>query len=130
MDVHDDLSDYKFFCFNGEPKYCQVIRDRHTKETIDFYDMDWNHQEFVGLNPVARNGLTPVPRPTHFDKMLEICRKFAKNIPFIRVDLYEINYKVYFGELTFYPASGMGTFSPEYWATKLGDMLVLPKHKK
>lgn len=55
-----DLPDYKFFCFDGEPKYCQVIRDRNTKETIDFYDMDWNHQEFVGLNPVARNGLTPV----------------------------------------------------------------------
>ena len=52
----NDLSDYKFFCFNGEPMYCQVIRDRHTKETIDFYDMEWNHQEFVGLNPVASNG--------------------------------------------------------------------------
>ena len=42
-----DLPDYKFFCFNGEPKYCQVIRDRRSKETIDFYDMEWKHQEFV-----------------------------------------------------------------------------------
>lgn len=59
-----DLDDYKFFCFNGKPKYCQVIRDRNTKESIDFYDMDWNHQNFVGLNPSCKNGLKPVPKPS------------------------------------------------------------------
>lgn len=121
-----DLPDYKFFCFNGEPKYCQVIRDRHTKETIDFYDMEWNHQEFVGLNPVARNGLTPVARPENLDEMKDICRKLAKDIPFVRVDLYVIDDKKYFGELTFYPASGLGVFTPEEWNRKLGDLLILP----
>lgn len=121
-----DLPDYKFFCFNGEPKYCQVIRDRHTKETIDFYNMEWNHQEFVGLNPVACNGLTPVARPENLDEMKDICRKLAKDIPFVRVDLYVIDDKKYFGELTFYPASGMGVFTPEEWNRKLGDLLTLP----
>lgn len=122
----NDLEDYKFFCFNGEPKYCQVIRDRHTKETIDFYDMDWNHQEFVGLNPIARNGLKPVARPVHLSDMIRICRELSKDIPFVRVDLYVIDDCEYFGELTFYPASGFGCFTPEEWSCKLGDILTMP----
>ena len=127
-----DLPDYKYFCFNGEPKYCQVIRDRHTKETIDFYDMEWNHQEFVGLLPPSNiadaisNGLTPVARPKNLEEMKEICRKLSKDIPFVRVDLYVIDDKNYFGELTLYPASGMGVFTPEEWNDKLGDLLTLP----
>ena len=125
-EVPKDLPDYKFFCFNGEPKYCQVIRDRHTKETIDFYDMEWNHMPFVGLNPVARNGLTPVARPGNLDEMKDICRKLADSKSFVRVDLYVIDNKSYFGELTLYPASGMGVFTPEEWNNRLGDLLTLP----
>ena len=121
-----DLSDYKFFCFNGEPQFCQVIRDRNSNETIDFYDMEWIHQEFIGLNPVARNGLNPVARPNHLDEMQNICRKLSKGIPFVRVDLYVIDDKTYFGELTFFPASGFGVFSPKEWNVKLGDLLELP----
>lgn len=121
----NDLPDYKFFCFNSEPKYCQVIRDRHTEETIDFYDMDWNHQEFVGLNPVARNGLTPVARPEHLDKMAEICRELSVDIPFVRVDLYVVDDKEYFGELTFFPASGFGRWLPEGTDEKIGSCLDL-----
>ena len=121
-----DLPDYKFFCFNGEPHYCQVIRDRHTKETIDFYDMDWNHMPFVGLNPDARNGLTPVACPNNLGEMKDICKKLAKNIPFVRVDLYVIDDKKFFGELTFYPASGIGVFTPDEWDKRLGDLLTLP----
>lgn len=122
-----DIKDYKFFCFNGEPKYCQVIRDRFTEETIDFYDMEWEHQIFVGLNPVARNGKTPVARPKTLETMRQICRKQAKGIPFVRIDLYEVNGKVYFGEITFYPMSGMGTFTPNRWNYILGDLIHLPE---
>lgn len=121
-----DLPDYKFFCFNGEPKYCQVIRERHSKETIDFYDMDWNHQEFVGLNPVAQNGLNPVACPENLEEMKDICRKLSKDKPFVRVDLYVIDDKKYFGELTFYPASGFGVFTPEEWNVRLGEFITLP----
>ena len=121
-----DLSDYKFFCFNGEPTYCQVIRDRYSKETIDFYDMERNHQEFVSLNPDARNRQTPVARHKHHDEMIGICRKLANDHTFVRVDLYVIDEKQYFGELTFYPASGIGTFLPEVWNGRLGDLLTLP----
>ena len=124
---HQDLPDYKFFCFNGEPKYCQVIRDRNTKETIDFYDMDWNHMPFVGLNPVAKNGTEPVAKPLHLDNMISVCKKLAKDIPFSRIDLYVINNKEYFGEITFFPASGIGRFDLEEWDYTLGELIKLPR---
>ena len=121
-----DLIDYKFYCFNGNPKYCQVIRDRNTKETIDFYNMKWEIQDFVGLNPYATNGQLPVPPPINLELMRNICIKLSKNIPFVRVDLYEVNGSVYFGELTFYPASGFGQFYPHEYNTILGNMITLP----
>lgn len=120
-----DLPDYKFYCFNGEPQYCQVIRDRNSKETIDFYDMDWNHLPFVGLNPVAKNGLNPVEKPICLENMINICKKLAKDIPFSRIDFYVIEDKEYFGEITFYPASGLGEFSPEEWNYIFGELINL-----
>lgn len=68
-----------------------MIRDRNSNETIDFYDMEWNHLPFVGLNPVARNGVQPVVRPLHLDKMIEICHKLSKDMSFSRIDLYVID---------------------------------------
>lgn len=129
-----DLPDYKFYCFNGKPVYCQVIRDRRSKETIDFYDMEWNHKPFVGLNPVvnnglnpvANNGLNPVAKPTSLCKMLDVCSKLSIGIPFSRIDFYVIDDKIYFGEITFYPASGLGIFTPIEWNEKLGSMIKLP----
>ena len=121
-----DLTDYKFYCFNGEPRYCQVIRDRHMKETIDFYDMNWNHMPFYGLNPVAKNGLNPVAKPVHLEIMIDIARKLSKGMPFARIDLYEISNKEYFGEITLYPASGLGLFTPIDWNTKMGELITLP----
>ena len=125
-----ELTDYKFFCFNGRPLYCQVIRNRHTHETIDFYDMEWRHQEFVGLNPVARNALLPIAKPLNWETMISICHKLSYNIPFVRVDMYEIMNAVYFGELTFFPASGLGTFSPYNWNLYMGDLLNCPTECK
>ena len=122
-----DLTDYKFYCFNGEPTYCQVIRDRRTKETIDFYDMQWSHMPFVGLNPKVSNGKVPVVKPTNLNSMVEICQKLSKGIPFARVDLYIIDNSIYFGEVTFFPASGIGKFEPKGWDKKLGDLINLPK---
>ena len=132
---NEDITDYKFFCFNGEPKYCQVIRDRNTVETIDFYDMEWNHMPFVGLNPVIKNnttpiiknGQTPVQKPIHLDEMIEISRNLSAKIPFLRVDLYVIQDRIYFGEMTFYPASGLGEFTPSKWNVELGTLLDLYK---
>ena len=119
------LVDYKFFCFNGEPKYCQVIQDRNTKETIDFFDMEWNHQEFIGLNPNAVHAIVCPPKPQSFETMKQIAKALSQGKPFSRIDLYDINGKPYFGEITFFPASGMGMFIPNKYDEILGGMIQL-----
>lgn len=120
-----DLPDFKFFCFNGEPKYCQVIKDRNIKETIDFFDMEWQHQEFIGFNPLCGNAVTLPTKPKHYQKMQEIARLLSKDMPFSRIDLYEINGKVYFGEITLFPASGLRHLKPQIWNKRFGDMVNL-----
>ena len=120
-----DLPDYKWYCFNGEPKFCQVIQDRTTKETIDFFDVYWNHQEFIGLNPLANKAtITPI-KPINIDEQIKMARVLSKDIPFSRIDLYNTNGRLYFGEITFFPMSGMGLFTPNKYDTTLGQMIQL-----
>lgn len=123
------MTDYKFFCFNGEPKYCQVIKDRHTQETIDFFDIEWQHQDFIGLNPSAVYASSLPSRPMHYAEMQQVVAQLAKGKPFSRVDLYAMSEKVYFGEITLYPASGIGQFTPNSYDEILGQMLTLPGEK-
>ena len=125
----EELKDYKFFCFEGVPGYCQVISDRSTNEKIDFFDMSWNHQPFVGvigLTLDVGNSDVPVSKPVSFETMKELSQKLAAGIPFCRVDFYEVNGQLFFGEVTFYPASGFGKFTPDEWNTILGDRIHLP----
>lgn len=124
-----DLVDYKFFCFSGEVKMCQVISDRFTDEKIDFYDRDWNRLigliGLIGLNIDAKNSIEDKPRPQRYEEMIRIAETLSKGMIFVRVDLYDINDKIYFGELTFFPASGFGYFRPDEWNGKLGNMIKL-----
>lgn len=120
-----DLADYKFYCFNGVPKFCQVIRDRSTNETIDIYDNEWNLMPFIGLNPKVSNGLTPVKKPESLSQMLDICRTLSYGIPFCRIDLYSVNGRCYFGEVTFFPNGGFGSFRPEEWNERLAELIHL-----
>lgn len=126
----NEIPDYKWYCFNGEPKYCQVIKDRMSKETIDFFDVDWNHQEFIGLNTKVGNSDVVPQRPELLNVQLSIARKLSKDLPFSRIDLYEVDGKVYFGEITFFPLSGMGKFVPDKYNRLIGDMLELPSEGK
>ena len=125
-----DLRDYKFFCFNGDPIYCQVISDRTFHMTIDFFDMEWNHQEFTGLTLGKPFCNSPIPIPIQFDKMKEIAKILAKESLFLRVDFYEVKGNLYFGELTFYPNAGYGNFIPDKYNLILGEMLKLPENHK
>ena len=126
-DGNDELVDYKFFCFNGLAKYCQVVHGRSEKETIDFFDRQWNHQAFVGLTPHVGFSPTPWPKPDAFPEMLRIADTLASKVgsPFVRIDLYVINGHVYFGEITFFPNSGFGSFQPKEWNLKMGEMITL-----
>lgn len=123
----EDLIDYKFFCFDGKALYCQVITNRTEDETIDFYDRDWVHQEFIGLSPNVHHSEQICEKPINYEEMLYIADKLAIsiNIPFVRIDLYNINGNIYFGEITFFPASGIGQFKPDKWDRILGNMINL-----
>lgn len=121
-----ELKDYKIFCFNGEPRYCQVISDRNTDEKIDFYDMHWKRLVgLVGLNDKVHNSEYAIPCPESFEDMKLMASLLAKSIPFSRIDFYEINHQAYFGEITFFPATGFGNFNPREWNVKMGDMITL-----
>lgn len=124
MSISGNLIDYKWFCFNGTPKYCQVISGRNTKLCIDFFDSKWIHQEFhePRLYPFAEEQPT---KPSKLNEMIQLATKLSKGHPFIRVDFYEINEKVYFGELTFFPTDGMGLFEPEKYDMIFGDYINL-----
>lgn len=119
-----DLPDYKFFCFNGEPKYCQVISGRGSKMCIDFFDMDWKHQPFHEPHEFPFADVEP-QKPIHFEQMLDLARKMAKGNPFSRIDFYDTGEKVLFGEFTLYPTSGMGGFDPIEYDFQLGQMIDL-----
>lgn len=125
-DSTKDLIDYKFMCFNGEPKCLFVGLDRHSKSGIkvDFYDMDWNLMPFKRHHP---NSGKLLPKPKTFNKMVEFAKILSKDIPFVRVDFYEVNGKLYFGELTFYPGAGFEKFYPEEYDYVLGSWLQLPE---
>lgn len=122
---NEELKDFKIFCFNGVPKYCQVIAGRKSMMTIDFYDKNWVHQDFhePRIYPFS---LTGHKAPLNYDTMLDLATKLSDGQPFLRVDFYEINGKLFWGELTFYPTSGMGGFSPDEWDYKFGSWITLP----
>lgn len=114
------IQDYKFLCFNGEPYIMFVATDRQTETKFDFYDMDFNHLDITNIHPQSGKQLT---KPAHFDDMKEIARRLSKGIPQVRIDLYEINGKIYFGEFTFFHGGGFSYFIPEEWERKLGDQI-------
>ncbi len=118
-----DLMDYKFFCFGGIPRFCQVITNRSVNEHIDFYDVNWHRLKgFIGLNTKATNSPIELSRPMHYEEMLNLATKLSRPFPFVRVDLYNIAGKIYVGELTFYPASGYGSFIPDSFDFELGRL--------
>lgn len=123
----EDLIDYKFYCFNGQAKYCQVIIGRRNNESIDFYDLAWNHQNFYGLNPTIgiQYAHRIISKPCQYEKMIEIANKLSKGIPFVRIDLYNVLGKIYFSEITFFPASGFGFFIPRETDALLGKLIKL-----
>lgn len=122
----NDLPDYKFMCFNGEPKLILVCRNRTEESSgnYDFYDIDWNLTDIK--RPKQPSSIEPIKKPEGFEMMLEFAKKLAEGFPFSRIDFYEVNGKVYFGEITFFPASGLGEFEPEKYDEILGEWIVLP----
>lgn len=116
----NELQDYKFLCFDGEPKFCWVDMGRYSNHTRNVYDLKWQlqpwNQERYGIYK------DPIPCPTNFDKMIEIARKLSKGFAHVRVDLYNVEGEIYFGEMTFTNGSGLDRIIPEEYDKILGDM--------
>ena len=117
-----ELKDYKLFCFNGEPKALFVATDRPHDTKFDFFDMEFNHLPFTNGHP---NAAKEIKKPEGLSEMAELAKKLSKGMKQVRIDFYDINGKVYFGEITFFHWSGMVPFDPEEWDYKWGDMIKL-----
>ena len=116
------IEDYKFFCFNGEPKIMFVATDRSTDCRFDFFDMDFNHLDIVNIHPQSDK---EIKKPEKFEEMKEIAKKLSKGMKQVRIDLYELNGKIYFGEYTFFHGGGFSLFNPPKWEEQLGDWIEI-----
>lgn len=123
-DETGELRDYKFFCFDGEPKALFIASDRSIGDVkFDYFDMEFRHLDIRQKYP---NSSSPIAKPRTFEQMVELARILSKDFAHVRVDLYEVNGKVYFGELTFYHFSGFMPFQPPKWDETFGQWLKLP----
>ena len=111
-----EIDDFKVMCFNGEPRLIQHHQNRTENHTLDFYDKNWNKTTIAQGVPTSSN---ITHRPEKLNEMLDISRSLAENTYFSRIDLYYINNKIYFGEITYYPTSGLTPFD-----NKKDDILI------
>lgn len=114
--------DYQFFCFHGQPKYIQVEIDRYHDHRRNFYDLDWNLQNIRILYEQCPD---EIERPKKLNEMIKIATSLSQGFRFVRVDLYFLEGRIYFGELTLHPGGGFAPFFPRSADRKLGDMLFL-----
>jgi hypothetical protein len=119
------LTDYKFFCFGGKPKFVKVIMDSDKNDHRPYFDMEWNKLPFSTLQ--NKSGNEKLEKPVNFDEMKECAEKLADKLPFVRVDFYLIEGKVLFGEMTFYPTDNRESFYPDKYNKIVGDYIHLPK---
>lgn len=119
------LRDYKILCFGGEPAYIICVDGRHTDHYCHVvYDAEWNKQNVtIGQSSSAAD----YPKPETLPQMLDIARKLSEDFPAVRVDLYSIEGKIYFGELTYFPWSGYMRFQPDDFDYQMGSKFVLPE---
>lgn len=123
----NDLYDYKFFCFGGEVKCFKVDYDRFIEHHANYFDKNGNILPFgeADLPPIYDKN---IKMTKNLEKMCELAEKLTAGKPFLRADFYDVEGKIYFGELTFYPASGMGKFTDDSWDEWLGKWLKLPNN--
>ena len=121
------LCDYKFFCFHGEPRVILLCAERYSAGGLreNFYDTEWNLLDVQ--RPKHPNTDYSLEKPEKLPEMLDVARALSKDVPFLRIDLYVVDNKIYFGEFTFFPASGFAGFEPKEWDNTFGSWIDLPK---
>lgn len=116
------LTDYKFFCFNGEPQFVQVDRNRFENHKQTYYDMDWQQ-----INLKTNHEIVDEECPPKFEEMKQIARELTKEFPHVRLDFYNVGEKIYFGEFTYFDGSGFYKFDPDERDFEWGAKLQLPQ---
>lgn len=119
------VNDYKFFCFNGKPKFIQIDMERGIEDLRCYYDLDWNKLPFTTEKNKFYEG--EIEKPDNVVEMIEVAKKLAGEFPFVRVDLYNIHGQILFGEMTFYPTDGRKKYIPDEYNKIIGDYLTLPQ---
>lgn len=117
------IKDYKFFCFDGQPKFMYISDDHGINPHTDFFDMNFDR---INMQFRDKNSTDEIDKPLNFEKMIELSKVLAQGLPFVRVDFYLVGEQIYFGEMTFYHASGFFPITPKEMNKKLCDMLTLP----
>ncbi len=113
------VEDFKILCFSGDPKYIIVDKDRYIDHKRNFYTPEW---ERVDVSTDHEQFDEYFPKPKNFEQMISVATKLSEEFPFVRVDLYNLNGKIYFGELTFYPWTGYVKFYPDTFDEELGEL--------
>lgn len=128
-DESGELKDYKFYCFNGEPKMMLIANERMSNNGpfFDYFDVKFQHLPFTQGAP---NYYKTVDKPDTFEEMLSLAKILAHGLTHVRVDLYSVNNVVYFGEWTFFDSSGYEKFTPDEWDGIVGSWMKLPEYKK
>ena len=127
--ANTSIRDYKLYCFNGKPEFLYLSEglENHATARISYVNLDWTPAKF------RRNDyreFEPLPqKPKHLDEMIKLAERLSNGIDFVRVDFYEINDRVYFGELTFFPGNGFTPFLSYGMDLELGNMLPLNANK-
>lgn len=122
--VDGDLKDYKFLCFDGKVYYCWVDSERYSDHRRNIYNLNWELQEWQ--QHYYKNTDIPIPKPTNFEKMIELAKELCQGYSHVRVDLYNANGRIYFGEMTFTNGSGFEMIHPHEYNLILGDLWKLP----
>lgn len=119
-----ELNDYKVFCFNGVARLVQIHKGRFSNHTQDYYDKEWNKLDIYQGVPQSSELM---PKPEFLDEMLRLSEILSQGIPEVRIDWYAINGALYFGEMTFFDASGFDDFEPDQWNEIIGSWIILPQ---
>lgn len=126
-----ELRDYKFYTFNGEPKFLLLATNRQSKDKplcFDYFDMDFNHLPLTNhWHP--NNMESPPHKPQRFKEMQFLAKCLAEGFPQVRVDFYEVDGNIFFGEMTFFPQGGFLKLHPDSWEKEWGDLIILPSQK-
>ena len=129
--VDAELRDYKFYTFDGVPKFLLLATNRQCSErqlSFDYFDMDFNHLPLQNhWHP--NNSVDDLHKPSRFEEMKRLIPLLTSGMPQVRVDFYEVDGHVYFGELTFFDQGGYLMIQPNSWELEWGRMIKLPEKK-